>query len=106
LFLKKFPGCSLLCQAKTLDPKKVKGKILVCLRGENARVEKSYYAHQAGAAGMILANDKDNGNDISPDPHFLPTSHISYADGQQVLAYINSTKYIYSSPTFTFYIYI
>merc|ERR1719183_618740 len=41
---------------------------------------------------MILANDKDNGNDISPDPHFLPTSHISYADGQQVFAYINSTK--------------
>lgn len=81
----------LLCLAKTLDPKKVKGKILVCLRGENARISKGYHALQAGAVGMILANDKDSGNDTLPDTHFLPTSHITYTDGQQVFAYINST---------------
>jgi len=83
---------ALLCLAKTLDPKKVKGKILVCLRGENARISKGYHALQAGAVGMILANDKNSGNDTSPDTHFLPTSHITYTDGQQVFAYINSTK--------------
>jgi hypothetical protein len=86
---------SLLCKAKTLDPKKVRGKILVCLRGDNARVEKSYHAHEAGAVGMILANDKDNLNDIQADFHFLPTSHLSYADGQQVFAYIKTTKYFF-----------
>jgi len=85
-------GAALLCKAKTLDPKKVRGKILVCLRGDNARVEKSYHAHEAGAVGMILANDKDNLNDIQADFHFLPTSHLSYADGQQVFAYIKTTK--------------
>lgn len=66
---------------------------MVCLRGENDRLEKSYQAAQAGAVGMILANDEPNGNDTTPDPHFLPASHISFADGKSVFAYINSTKY-------------
>ncbi|KAG2682684.1 hypothetical protein I3760_11G202500 [Carya illinoinensis] len=79
---------ALLCQAGTLDPKKVKGKILVCLRGENARVDKGYQALAAGAVGMILANDESNGNGVSADPHLLPTSHISYTDGQRVFAYL------------------
>ncbi|KAG6637872.1 subtilisin-like protease SBT5.4 [Carya illinoinensis] len=83
---------ALLCQAGTLDPKKVKGKILVCLRGENARVDKGYQALAAGAVGMILANDESNGNGVSADPHLLPTSHISYTDGQRVFAYLRSTK--------------
>ncbi|KAG5235948.1 conserved oligomeric Golgi complex [Salix suchowensis] len=47
-----------LCKPGTLDSRKVKGKILVCLRGVIPRVEKGHVALLAGAVGMILANDE------------------------------------------------
>ncbi|CAN6574056.1 unnamed protein product [Malus baccata var. baccata] len=83
---------ALLCKAGTLDPKKVKGKILACLRGDNAKVDKGEQALLAGAVGMILANNALNGNEIISDPHVLPASHINFTDGILVFAYINSTK--------------
>ncbi|KAG2678316.1 hypothetical protein I3843_12G140400 [Carya illinoinensis] len=83
---------ALLCQAGSLDPTKVKGKILVCLRGLSARVEKGYQAHLAGAVGMILANNVSDGNGVLADAHLLPASHIGYTEGQHVFAYIRSTK--------------
>lgn len=83
---------ALLCQAGGLDPTKVKGKILLCTRGQNARVDKGRQALLAGAVGMILTNDESNGNELLSDAHVLPASHIKYSDGQQVLAYIKSTK--------------
>ncbi|XP_016648984.1 PREDICTED: subtilisin-like protease SBT5.3 [Prunus mume] len=83
---------ALLCKAGTLDLKKVKGKILACLRGDSARVDKGEQALLAGAVGMILANDELSGNEIISDPHVLPASHINFTDGALVFAYINSTK--------------
>ncbi|KAL6990591.1 hypothetical protein U1Q18_008708 [Sarracenia purpurea var. burkii] len=83
---------AILCKGGTLDPKKVKGKILACLRGENARVDKGMQAALAGAVGMILCNDKLSGNEIIADPHVLPASHINYTAGLAVFQYINSTK--------------
>ncbi|GMP75936.1 hypothetical protein CsSME_00032844 [Camellia sinensis var. sinensis] len=87
-----FAGDAMLCKGGTLDPRKVKGKIVACLRGEIARVEKGMEAAQAGAVGMILCNDELSGNEIIADPHVLPASHINYTDGLAVLAYINSTN--------------
>lgn len=81
-----------MCQNGTLDPTKVKGKIVVCLRGENARVDKGEQALLAGAIGMILANDEVNGNEIIADPHVLPASHVNYTDGISIFTYVNSTK--------------
>ncbi|KAI5340006.1 hypothetical protein L3X38_019280 [Prunus dulcis] len=83
---------ALLCKAGTLDLKKVKGKILACLRGDSARVDKGEQALLAGAVGMILANDELSGNEIISDPHVLPASHINFTDGALVFDYINSTK--------------
>ncbi|KAJ6674517.1 PEPTIDASE S8 [Salix viminalis] len=84
---------ALLCMAGSLDPGKVKGKILVCLRGINARVDKGQQAALAGAVGMVLANNKDSGNEIIADPHVLPASHINYTSGVAIFKYINSTEY-------------
>ncbi|KAH7533547.1 hypothetical protein FEM48_Zijuj04G0142700 [Ziziphus jujuba var. spinosa] len=83
---------AILCKAGTLDPEKVKGKILVCLRGDNARVDKGEQALLAGAVGMVLANSELGGNEIIADPHVLPASHINFTDGNAVFKYINSTK--------------
>lgn len=83
---------ALLCKAGTLDHSKVKGKILVCLRGENARVDKGQQAALAGAVGMVLANNELTGNEVIADPHVLPASHINFTDGVAVFTYLNSTK--------------
>ncbi|KAL0534464.1 hypothetical protein IC582_028755 [Cucumis melo] len=83
---------AMLCKPKTLDHSKVKGKILVCLRGDTARVDKGEQAALAGAVGMILCNDKLSGFETIADPHVLPASHINYDDGQAVFSYIKSTK--------------
>ncbi|KAJ7946477.1 Subtilisin-like protease [Quillaja saponaria] len=80
------------CKEGTLDPEKVNGKILVCLRGEIARVEKGQHAAEAGAVGMILCNDIVSGNELISDPHILPASQINYKDGLAVFSYINSTN--------------
>ncbi|GLT73825.1 hypothetical protein SLA2020_456580 [Shorea laevis] len=81
-----------LCKPDTLDPKKAKGKIVVCLRGDNPRTDKGVEALRAGAVGMILANDEINGNEVIADAHLLPAAHISFTNGQTVYAYINSTR--------------
>ncbi|KAL0875699.1 hypothetical protein Bca101_025404 [Brassica carinata] len=83
---------ALLCKKNSLDPEKVKGKIVVCLRGDNARVDKGQQAATAGAVGMILCNDKASGNEIISDTHVLPASQIDYEDGEAVFSYLNSTK--------------
>ncbi|GMN59914.1 hypothetical protein TIFTF001_029005 [Ficus carica] len=80
------------CKPGTLDPKKVKGKILVCVWDEMARAEAGQQATLAGAVGMILANDIRRWNDVIADPHLLPTSHINFTDGEFVFDYLNSTK--------------
>lgn len=66
-----FSTHSAICNAGSLDPRKVKGKILVCLReyNDNARTKKSQQADIAGAVGMILVNDEQSGNDVVADPH-------------------------------------
>ncbi|CAM8957524.1 unnamed protein product [Rhodiola kirilowii] len=81
-----------ICLPGSLDPSKVKGKIVVCLRGNNDRVEKGQVVLDAGGVGFVLANDFENGNSLDADTHFLPASHISYQDGQTLLSYIHKSK--------------
>ncbi|XP_042518795.1 subtilisin-like protease SBT5.4 [Macadamia integrifolia] len=87
------PQTAVFCNASTLDPALVKGKIVVCLRGGGSgRVEKGQNVLSAGAAGMILVNDIKSGNDVIADAHMLPASHITYTEGLVLYQYINSTK--------------
>ncbi|KAL9663672.1 hypothetical protein QQ045_019063 [Rhodiola kirilowii] len=46
-----------LCKQNSLDPSKVKGKIVVCLRGIKPTIERGLVVLKAGGAGYILAND-------------------------------------------------
>jgi hypothetical protein len=67
-----------------LDPAKVAGKIVICTRGTNARVDKSLAVLNAGGAGMILA---DNGAGLVAEVHSVPTVHVATADGAAIKAY-------------------
>lgn len=81
-----------LCFMGSLDPEKVKGKIVVCLRGVNPRVEKGEAVRQAGGVGMVLANNATSGNEIIADAHVLPATHITFHDGLLLFSYLKSTK--------------
>ena len=68
-----------------LDPARVAGKIVVCDRGVNARVNKSLAVQQAGGLGMILVNTSPNS--LNADFHFVPTVHLQNTDRAAVKAY-------------------
>src|SRR6266480_3578689 len=68
-----------------LDPAKVTGKIVLCDRGTNARVNKSLAVQQAGGVGMILANTSPNS--LNADFHFVPTVHVQNTDRAAIKAY-------------------
>jgi subtilisin family serine protease len=68
-----------------LDPAKVAGKIVLCDRGTNARVNKSLAVKQAGGVGMILANVSPGS--LNADFHFVPTVHIADTDRAAVKTY-------------------
>jgi hypothetical protein len=94
-----------LCFSGTLDPAVVTGKIVVCDRGVNARVDKSLAVQMAGGVGMILANT--SASSLNADFHFVPTVHISHLDRAAVKAYaategatatINQATIVYTAP--------
>jgi subtilisin family serine protease len=68
-----------------LDPAKVAGKIVVCDRGVNARVNKSLAVQQAGGIGMILVNTAPAS--INAEFHSVPTVHLQSTDRAAVKAY-------------------
>lgn len=79
------------CSIGSLDPLKVKGKIVYCTRNEDPDVEKSLVVAQAGGVGVILANQLII-RQIRPRAHFVPTSVVSADDGLSILTYVYSTK--------------
>lgn len=81
-----------MCKLGSLDPKKAKGKILVCLRGQNGRVEKGRAVALAGGVGMVLENTNVTGNDLIADPHVLPATQLTSKDSLAVSRYISQTK--------------
>lgn len=76
-----------LCQSSTAD-NAFAGAIVVCRRGVNARVEKSFNVERRGGVGMILYNPVLQG--LSTDNHYVPTSHIENDAGAQLLAFLSS----------------
>jgi subtilisin family serine protease len=68
-----------------LDPAKVAGKIVLCDRGVNARVDKSLAVQQAGGIGMVLVNTSLNS--LNADFHSIPSVHLSHLDRPAVKAY-------------------
>ncbi|WP_035372814.1 S8 family serine peptidase [Pseudoduganella violaceinigra] len=70
-----------------LDPAKASGKVLLCERGNSARVDKSRAVREAGGVGMILM-DASATQAPAADPHSIPTVHLNFADGSAVRSWI------------------
>jgi subtilisin family serine protease len=75
-----------LCLLGSIDPAQAAGKMVICTRGNNARVEKSQVVHDAGGVAMILANATD-AQTFNGDFHFVPTVHVSATVGNAIKAY-------------------
>ncbi|KAI9181765.1 hypothetical protein LWI28_018365 [Acer negundo] len=80
------------CMDGTLDQKLVKGKIVVCQRGINGRAKKGEIVKLAKGAGMLLVNNKNEGEELFADPHILPAAALGASAGETIKKYTNSTK--------------
>jgi subtilisin family serine protease len=78
-----------LCLLGSLDPAKAAGKIVVCDRGQNARVEKSEEVKAAGGVGMILVNVTPAS--VDNDFHAVPTVHLDAQYRAALLSYVRET---------------
>jgi hypothetical protein len=85
-------NCCRQCLPGSLSPEKVKGKIVLCIRGNGTRVGKGLEVKRAGGAGFILGNSQANGAELTCDPHLLPATAVTYNDAVRIWKYINSTK--------------
>ncbi|CAI0406281.1 unnamed protein product [Linum tenue] len=88
-----------LCMIGTLIPEKVKGKIVFCDRGVNARVQKGAVVKAAGGLGMVLANTEANGEELVGDAHLLPASTVGQKTGETIKSYLLSDR----NPTATIF---
>ena len=74
-----------LCFSGTLDPAKVAGRMVVCDRGVNARVDKSLAVAMAGGRALVLANVV--AGTLDADFHSVPTIHVDPVAGAAIKAY-------------------
>ena len=79
-----------LCLANSLDKAKAAGKVVVCDRGVNGRLEKSAEVDRAGGIGMVLINPTVNSLDA--DVHFVPTVHLGNDAYVPVKAYAKTAN--------------
>lgn len=82
-----------LCYMGRLEPSKVQGKIVVCDRGGNARVEKGAAVKLAGGLGMILANTDESGEELIADSHLIPATMVGAIAGDKIREYIKLSQY-------------
>ncbi|GLJ55132.1 hypothetical protein SUGI_1183210 [Cryptomeria japonica] len=91
-----------LCQANTLGPAKVKGKVVVCTisEGKDFRYLKGQEVKRAGGVGIIVIDPIENDVEFQ---FVIPGTEIGAEQGAQLMAYMASEKnpiaYIESTST-------
>ncbi|XP_027337902.1 subtilisin-like protease SBT1.5 [Abrus precatorius] len=93
---------SSLCLEGSLDPKYVKGKIVVCDRGINSRAAKGEEVKKNGGVGMILANGVFDGEGLVADCHVLPATAVGATGGDEIRSYIASAARNSATATIVF----
>ncbi len=80
------PSSAARCEEGTLDARLVQDAVVVCDRGETARVDKSTAVAQAGGVGMVLANTSPDS--VDADVHAVPTVHLDARAAASLAAYV------------------
>ncbi len=71
------PGETVRCE-NTLAAGTATGKVVVCARGNNGRIDKGRRVLAGGAAGMILYNQSAAVTDLESDSHYLPAIQTQF----------------------------
>lgn len=82
------------CLDSSLNKTKTKGKVLVCRHDDGSiasKLEKSRVVKEAGGVGMILIDETDQDVAI---PFVIPSAIVRAKTGEQILSYINSTRFV------------
>ncbi|MCP4413195.1 MAG: S8 family serine peptidase [Gammaproteobacteria bacterium] len=64
------------------------GQIVLCDRGDIARVEKAQNVAAGGAAGFVLANLQDGSTNLVNDAYQVPGIHVSATDGDTIKTWL------------------
>ncbi|KAA8543068.1 hypothetical protein F0562_021437 [Nyssa sinensis] len=84
-------GFSGACLPNSLH-EQVRGKIVLCDRGDGPRVEKGEVVKEAGGAGVIVANVAPGDEGLIADPHLIPGLSITQSARDTLLDYISSSQ--------------
>ena len=83
------PGASRVearhCLPDSLDAGRAEGAVVVCIRGEGPRVDKSRTVDLAGGVGMVLLNTRRGS--VDADLHSVPTVHLAAPEGRRLVAW-------------------
>lgn len=82
------------CLESSLNRTKARGKVLVCRHVESSmesKLEKSVVVKEAGGVGMILVDEADKDVAI---PFEIPAAIVGRGTGDQILAYVNRTRFV------------
>ncbi|MGZ8737939.1 MAG: S8 family serine peptidase [Nocardioides sp.] len=83
------PGAAARCEPGSLDAAVVADQVVVCERGEIARVDKSSTVSRAGGAAMVLVNTV--ADSVEADVHALPTVHLDVDDAAALTSYLRES---------------
>lgn len=83
---------AILCLPGSLKPKLVRGKVVICDRGVNARVAKGVVVRDAGGVGMILANTAESREELVADSHLLPAVAVGREVGDKIREFAKSAN--------------
>lgn len=72
------------CEPGSLDAAQVDGRIVLCVRGGGARIQKSETVALAGGTGMVLVNT--HRGSVDADLHAVPTVHLAAPAARRLLA--------------------
>ncbi|KAJ4720776.1 Subtilisin-like protease [Melia azedarach] len=74
----------------SLNPDEVRGKIVVCDRGDTPRAAKGVTVKNAGGVGVVLVNSEMSGESLIADAHLIPGLAITASARQKLLRYLKS----------------
>ncbi|KAL8129148.1 hypothetical protein V2J09_018303 [Rumex salicifolius] len=83
---------ALFCVPGSLSPRLVKGRIVLCERGFNSRVEKGQVVKAAGGSGMILLNSASQGEELFGDAHVLPAAIVGAKAAKSIKGYLQMSN--------------
>ncbi|WP_022882591.1 S8 family serine peptidase [Gryllotalpicola ginsengisoli] len=80
-------GYSATCQAYTLDPAAVTGRIVLCDRGDNTLADKAAEVQRAGGVGMLLVNTPATSDSLDDEQYPIPVVAVAAQYRDRLHAY-------------------